>query len=547
MGCGDSLDCVREKVARVVVSVSKPDQEYLSLFNHIRTGVLLLDREKHLLFANHSFLAAAGLTLEESQGHSWESLFPYLATGRFSTAIDQAIEIGLASFLTSKLNKTLFAFTSDAGQELHQRISVERFRLNEDDFGCLIQVEDETPNWEREVLLTKLRHESEMANRAKSDFLASMSHELRTPLTSIIGFSRLLGMDPVHPLSPEQKVSVEHILRGTDHLLNLINEVLDLAKIESGDMNIVIEQFDPREAIETSLKMIGAMAEKYNISVVNDSLGWGQGDFGLVLADPGRFRQVLLNFLSNAVKYNREGGTVTFSVSCVSQGLVRFAVTDTGKGIPEDKHEELFLPFKRLGEESGTIEGSGIGLTIAKQLAEMMGGQIGFSSTLGEGSTFWVDVPKATGREEIVSKVQNRDAVPEIIENETETVLFIDDNPGIIKLMEMIFHHMPTVQLKSADTAELGLALAEQNQPDLILMDINLPGMSGVEALKVILKSDTLCDTPVIAVSANAMPSDIQSGLDAGFVDYITKPFDPDEVIRIATKYLAKSRKGRVN
>ena len=247
-----------------------------------------------------------------------------------------------------------------------------------------------------------------------------------------------------------------------------------------------------------------------------------------------------MNLLSNAVKYNREGGKINLSCARTDTDTLLLKIADTGMGIAESLHKELFLPFHRLGAEAGAIEGTGIGLTITQKLTKLMHGNIGFTSVEGKGSTFWVEFPVGTAEAAAEMPDTVADAPREDDGAHTGTALYIEDNPANLALMEKLFKRLPSVRMISAHTAELGLELAEQELPDVVLMDINLPGMNGIEALKQLRASERLHDIPVIAVSANAMPRDIEAALKAGFQDYITKPFQVDQTLETVKKNLAR-------
>ncbi|HFD32477.1 MAG TPA: response regulator [Gammaproteobacteria bacterium] len=384
-----------------------------------------------------------------------------------------------------------------------------------------------------EVELAEAKREAENANNAKSEFLSSMSHELRTPMNAISGFAQLLMMDMDNRLDDLQKNNIEEILNASNHLLELVNEILNLAKIESGKVSLTYETVSYAEVASESYSLISKLIENRNIRTYYRYNG---KDISLeevmqlqvyMHIDRMRFKQIFLNLLSNAVKYNNDAGSITISCDTYND-IVRISIIDTGVGISKENQNGLFKTFNRLGQENGSIEGTGIGLVITKKLVELMGGSIYVVSELDKGSTFSVEFPLVTmkGQKKIVSQTENKNMAKDTKTEKTYTVLYIEDNAANLRLVEQILSAKNNINMISAPEPNLGMDLIHTESPDLILLDINLPEMNGFEVLEQLRSDEVTKNIPVIAVSANAMLRDIEKGMSAGFDDYITKPID---------------------
>ena len=381
---------------------------------------------------------------------------------------------------------------------------------------------------EKNVELESAKSAAEKANLAKSDFLSSMSHELRSPLNAILGFAQLMESDSP-PATPSQKESIAQILQAGWHLLTLINEILDLAKVESRQVPLSREPVSLAEIMLECQGMIEPQAQQRGIK-----LAFPQFDIPyFVLADRTRLKQVLINLLSNAIKYNLKQGTVGVKCTESTPERIRVSIRDTGAGLNPEQLAQLFQPFNRLGQEAGGEEGTGIGLVVAKRLVELMGGVIGVESTVGAGSVFWFELISVAaphlsmeggGAAEVVQPQVLREA-------RLHTLLYVEDNPANLKLVEQIIARHSDISLLTAVNGNSGIEIARVSQPDVVLMDINLPGINGFEALKILRSDPATAHIPVIAISANAMPRDIERGLKAGFFRYITKPIKLNELM----------------
>jgi CheY-like chemotaxis protein len=377
-----------------------------------------------------------------------------------------------------------------------------------------------------EAELTNARAVAEKANLAKSEFLSSMSHELRSPLNAILGFAQLMESDTPPP-TPNQKQSIDQISQAGWHLLKLINEVLDLTKVESGQIPISPEPVSLEDALLECRSMVEPQAQQHGIKLTFPRFDVPY----FVHADRTRVIQVLVNLLSNAIKYNVKDGAVEVNYSLNAPGRIRVTIQDTGAGLSPEQQAQLFQPFNRLGQEAGNVEGTGIGLVVAKRLIELMGGEIGVESTVGVGSLFWFELNTET-EPHLSSELKDKGALtrPHVHPGvRSQTMLYIEDNPANLKLVEQIIARHSNLRLLTAVNGTTGIELARGSKPDVILMDINLPDITGFEALKILRSDPFTAYIPVVAISANAMPRDIKNGLEAGFFRYITKPIKIDE------------------
>jgi signal transduction histidine kinase/ActR/RegA family two-component response regulator len=381
------------------------------------------------------------------------------------------------------------------------------------------------------------RAEAERANRAKNDFLSRMSHELRTPLNSVLGFAQLLQMDP---LTPEQREQTSEIMRAGKHLLELINEVLDIAAIEAGRLQLSMEPVDAVGVARECVSLLTPLANAEEVTLGLQTAGL-EGSSHHVAADQQRLKQVLLNLIANGIKYNRKNGHVALAFHPIDGGRhLRIDVTDTGHGISKDRLEKLFLPFERLGAEASGIEGTGLGLALSKSLTEAMGGVLSVTSDQGEGTTFSIDLASAEPALATAGREMPVAAETTAVRSASRTVLYIEDNLSNLRLVEGLISRRPKVSLMTAMQGSVGLVLARDHVPDLILLDLNLPDVSGEEVLLRLLSDPQTAEIPVVVLSADATKGQVKRLLDAGARAYLTKPIDVATFYEVLDEHCAE-------
>jgi signal transduction histidine kinase/ActR/RegA family two-component response regulator len=392
-----------------------------------------------------------------------------------------------------------------------------------DIIGYLLIGTDNSARKHVELELHRAMNAAETANRAKSDFLSGMSHELRTPLNAILGFAQLMESSMPTPL---QKRSIDQILKAGWYLLELINEILDLALIESGRLTLSREPVSLVEVMLECRAMIEPQARKRGIAMSFPKFEIPY----YVNADRTRVKQVMINLLFNAIKYNKPDGAVTVECCLRHENTLRISVRDTGAGLSGEQLADLFQPFNRLGKEGSAEEGTGIGLVVSKRLIDLMGGAIGADSTIGRGSVFWIELRLAAAPLLAVPEAARVSLTsPQARGGICDTVLHVEDNPANLDLVEQLIARRSDLRLLSATDGNMGVEYARAHQPRVIVMDINLPGISGIEAMRILRADPLTAHIPILALSANAMPNDIKRGLEAGFFNYLTKPLNVAE------------------
>jgi len=499
------------------------------ILNHMSEGVIVLDTHATCSFANSAAEAIFGKDLRRVPIASWAAEFgprhvdsapyateelPFVQALRGTAVKDAQMCVEVRSGQSLLLSVCATPLTDPSGKVC----------------GAIGILREAGERHSVEEALNRAKEAAERANQAKSEFLSRMSHELRTPLNAILGFAQLLDMAR---LPGQDHDSIQQILKAGQHLLELINEVLDVARIESGRLTLSLEQIVAIEVVQETVALVESQAAKRNIQLYIEA---GPSWRSPIKVDRQRFKQVLLNLLSNAVKYNRDGGSVHISTE-VRDGHQRLSVTDTGEGIAKEQFNLLFNPFERLGAEHRGVEGTGIGLALSKRLTEAMSGKIGAVSEPGKGSTFWIELPLA---EASIRPDGGLLRLSKSVAGEKQTVVVcIEDNDSNYRLIERTLANRPEIKLISGKLGSLALPLAEKHQPDLILLDMHLPDQLGDQVLTTLKSHVTTAEIPVVVISADATPGTIDRMLAAGASAYLTKPLDISHLLEVVDKSTA--------
>ena len=513
-----------------VSSVAEPAAPNVlqSVLNSMTDGVVILNAAGTCLFSNPAAETLLGRNIGGAPLSNWgEHLGPPLEQALRGGAV-QRIEI-LAN-MPGEVNGIWLSASATPLRDDMGRVC-----------GAVGVFIDISGHRHTEDALNRAKEEAERANRAKSEFLSRMSHELRTPLNAILGFAQLLSMAR---LPEHHQDSVEQILKGGRHLLALINEVLDIARIESGRLSLALERLSANDVVQEAVTLVEPQAAKQKIQLyIEAGSAWRLH----ISADRQRFKQVVLNIISNAVKYNREGGSVRISVEA-REKFLRLSVADTGPGIPADKIGLLFSPFERLGAEHAGVEGTGIGLALSKRLVEAMAGRIGVHSEFGSGTTFWVEFPVADAV--VFTDAWAQEDLGRLTAgvngSHRPVVLCIEDNDSNYRLIERTLAQRPEIKLMCGALGADAVPLAESHAPELILLDMHLPDMDGYEVLRLLRGHPATADIPVVVISADATTPQIEKMLNAGAAAYLTKPLDIQKLLAVVDEGIGKGSQNKV-
>jgi len=527
---------VQKAIAATQRELGKTQSLYQSVVDDQDNLICRYDTNFKLTFVNKAYCAFIGKPRSELIGSSLLKLLPTEAANWIKLS---HVAISSKKPLIQHEGKILMPDGSEEWQSWTTRgIFHEDGEIYE--FQGVGAITTSRKNTELEIL--QAQKMAVEANKAKSMFLSNMSHELRTPLNSIIGFSQLLQLDDEEPLTETQQESVDLIYKGGEHLLSLINEILDLSSIESGNVKLSVEPVAIQDVIDELIALMTDLAKKRGIQI---AINFEANHPLVVMADYMRTKQLFINLLSNAIKYNNENGFIDINVF-VKGEFIYATIKDTGMGISQENQRLLFKPFSRIGAEKTAIEGTGIGLSLCKGIIASMNGEIGVDSEEGKGSTFWFCLPiaKETQSGDLKSLAEKKQV--KLLSDEVGVkLLYIEDNPANMQLMRKVIKRLEGYTLFDAQNAEIGFEVIEQIRPDIILMDIDLPGLNGFQAFSEIQKRFDFADQmPIIAVSANAMKGDVEKGKELGFYAYLTKPLNIPLLFE-TLKQVIKTRKDK--
>ncbi len=508
-------------------ALRRSEQHFRRLIENAQDNIVIVDATATMTYQSPSVLRILGYHPEELEGHTaWEYMHP-------DDVAAVASELGVTFANPGVVGHAEYRFRHKDGSWRYLEAFGQTLSPDSADEGVVCNIRDVTERRMAEEALRRATQEAERANRAKSEFLSRMSHELRTPMNSILGFSQLLSRGA---LAPDQRRGVQHILTAGRHLLRLINEVLDIARIESGRQQLSLEPVRLSLVVQEAVALARPLGAQHGVTLEEEELPAGEP---FVTADRQRLSQVLLNLLSNAVKYNREGGTVRLRCEILPGGeRVRVRVSDTGHGVDPAQHEQLFVPFARLGAEHTDVEGTGLGLALSQRLVEAMGGTLALEESSDQGSTFAMDLSLAR---DPVERLENRTPAPVGVGARIRTpvtLLYVEDNLANLSLVETILSERPGWKTIPALQGSMGAELAREHSPDLVLLDLHLPDVQGDEVLRR-LRSDTrTAGIPVVMISADATPRTIDRLIARGADAYLTKPLDVDEFLSTIDRLL---------
>jgi len=519
---GNDITQSRETLNALAVSLEKSR----AIFDTAVDSIIVIDENLRVVEASPSNDSTFAFTREETEGRmALDFVHP-----EDQGMILETLERG---FATDEIMKVRFRGLHSDGRWVMIESRGRALRDGQGKAtGAVIISRDVSESVEAEQALERAKTEAVQANVAKSEFMSRMSHELRTPLNSVLGFAQILQMEME---SPSELEMIGYIVKSGGYLLELINEVLDISRVESGAIGVSLELVALDALVAECLAMVSSDASAAGVGIIDECEA-----IGVVRGDRKHLTQVLVNLLSNAIKYNHPGGTVTLTGD-EHAGRVRLRVTDTGVGVAPELHERLFAPFDRLDAESRGIEGTGLGLALSKGLMEAIGGSLGVESEPGVGSTFWIELPLATTSTNFTDVDSDVTMTPSSNAPRSATVLYVEDNVGNVRLLERLMVHRPNVRLVTSLQGGLGFELAQQHRPDLILLDVHMPDLSGYEVLERLRADSRTASIPVVMLSADASHEQIQRFRDAGARDYLTKPLDLQNFLSQLDAYLREN------